>query len=63
MDVREMRMPMHDAGVRVDVGVRLARGVARTMSMLVVSVVRMPMLVGHGLMDVLVRVLLDQVEV
>ena len=39
-------MSMDEAGVRVDVGVRLAEGIIRAVRVLMVSIVAMPMLVG-----------------
>ncbi len=63
MDVRVVRVPVHDSGVHVDVGVRLARRVGRTMRVLMVRVMRMPMLVGHRLVQVLMCMILDQMKV
>ncbi len=63
MDVGVMRVAMDDPRVDVDVRVRLAGGIVRTVRMLMMSIVLMPVLVGHGLMDMLMGVPLDQMEV
>ncbi len=63
VDVGIVRVPMDDPRVSVDVGMRLAGGIARPVHMLMMRVVRVPVLVGHGLVHVVVGVLLDQVEI
>ena len=54
---------MDEPRVLVPVGVRLTRGVVRSVSVLMMRIVNVPMLVRHRLVDVLVLVSLRDMEV
>jgi hypothetical protein len=62
VDVRVVRMLVHQRGVFVRMGVRLAQWVGGSMGMLVMLVVCVPMRVRQGLVRVLVQVALAQMK-
>lgn len=62
MQVRVVRVPMHQADVPVPMSVRLTERVSRTMIVPVMLVVTMPVLMLHRLVKVFVLVSLGQVQ-
>ena len=62
MQVRVMRMPVHERRMTVPMHMRLSGRHVGPVVMSMVLVVPMPVLVFHRVMNVLVIVLLDQVQ-
>jgi hypothetical protein len=62
MQVGVMRMPMHQGWVSMPMGVRLAWGIVRTVRMMVVFVVTVPVLVLHRFVNMLMLVSLRQMQ-
>ena len=62
VDVREVRMAMSQAHMRVGVDVRLPRGLASVVRVPVVLIVNVAMRVHHGVMGMLVLVSLGQMQ-
>jgi hypothetical protein len=62
MQIGVMGMSVHRLGMPVPMRMRLARRVARTMIVLVVLVVTVPVLVLHEVVEVFVFVLFGQVQ-
>ena len=62
MQVRVMRMPMHERCMAMPMRMGLSRRYVGPMLMSMVLIVPVPVLVLHGIMNVLVIVLLRQVQ-
>lgn len=62
MQVRVVRVPVHERGVPVRVGVRLAGRIGGSVLVLVMFVVPMPVLVLHRFMEVFVLMPLGQMQ-
>jgi hypothetical protein len=62
MQVRVVRVPVHERGVPVPVGVRLAGRIGGRVLVLVMFVVTMPMLVLYWFMNVFMLMPLGQMQ-
>jgi hypothetical protein len=62
MQIGEVRMPMHQRQVPMQMRVRLARRVVRTVAMLVMLVVGVPVLVLHRFVNMLMLMSFGEME-